>query len=477
VEKHEKALQETQLVKVKNKETLEGKVDIPKVREIRRAIRRRYGNRTNFHRIFNSWDRHRKGYIDLSDLHYMVNQLGIKMNAQETKVLMASHDLSGNKKLTMEEFMDMVFSPNDNMNVDLSKIPYAGGVMEIEPNEDIMRGIQKDAMQLKKIKEENQLKYMLQKSLHELHKELQDADKEKTSEVDFPAFSKAVLEKVQLPTYMRERTDLLQAVFSDFESKHPGRMNYRRFADSIKAFQYMGETDLNMDLGPATNPSGSAMPPSGAESPAKPEQRLEKRPMVLQDVQKVPANQRELIVERTLKVSRLLQAKFGSADKFEQELKDKLKFDAYGNVSAHDLEQYLVDVCKPHLVKREVGRRDLEGFLSSLLYNKYRMTNGHGLAPYVFSDDTEISKKIHTVARPMPPPASIAEKFTDKAPEAGVAAPEGEQEGSPTRMRELLKELQQKSFADKKYIYHVFKDYDRDCDGTILSMICRLRFV
>lgn len=42
-------IQETQLVGIgDNKYTLEGKVDLEKVREIRRAIRRRYANRKNF---------------------------------------------------------------------------------------------------------------------------------------------------------------------------------------------------------------------------------------------------------------------------------------------------------------------------------------------------------------------------------------------------------------------------------------------
>lgn len=487
LEKHEKALQETQLVKVKNKETLEGKVDIQKVKEIRRAIRRRYGNRTNFHKIFNSWDRHHKGYIDLSDLHYMVNKLGIKINAPETKVLLASHDLSGNKKLMMDEFLNLIFSPDDNMNVDLSKIPFGGNLMEIEPNEDIMQGIQKDAAKLKRIKEENQFKYMLQKSLKDMHKEWKEADKDQTSEIDYETFEKVLQAKVRLPAYMRERKDLFQAVFHDFESKQSGKMNYQRFLESVKAFQYMGETDLNIDLGPATSDPYSEKAKAPDATP------VDKKPMVIQNVQKVPGNQLELIVDKTLKVSRILQAKFGTAEQFDKELKAKVKFDKYGNASAADLEAYFVEVCKPNLIKREIGRRDLEGFLSSLTYNNYRMTDMHGIAPYVFSDDTEISKKIHSIHRPMPPPAALAEKFLESVkgqesaeptkpaePTAAAEATESEpreNEANATRMRELVKELHQKSFADKKYIYHVFKDYDRDGDGTSSCHTRRLRFL
>ena len=42
------AEQETQLVRMKNTVTLEDKVDIAKVKDIRRALRRRYASRSNF---------------------------------------------------------------------------------------------------------------------------------------------------------------------------------------------------------------------------------------------------------------------------------------------------------------------------------------------------------------------------------------------------------------------------------------------
>ena len=50
--------QETQLISMDKyrHETLQGKVDLEKVREIRRALRRRYANRRNLSKIFKSWD-------------------------------------------------------------------------------------------------------------------------------------------------------------------------------------------------------------------------------------------------------------------------------------------------------------------------------------------------------------------------------------------------------------------------------------
>lgn len=61
---HAAAEQETQLVRMKNTETLEGKIDLLKVKDIRRALRRRYATRTNFQKIFTQWDADSKGYLN-----------------------------------------------------------------------------------------------------------------------------------------------------------------------------------------------------------------------------------------------------------------------------------------------------------------------------------------------------------------------------------------------------------------------------
>lgn len=56
IDVHAAADQETQLVKIDHRKTLEGKVDMKKVRDIRRAIRRRYATRKNASKLFQAWD-------------------------------------------------------------------------------------------------------------------------------------------------------------------------------------------------------------------------------------------------------------------------------------------------------------------------------------------------------------------------------------------------------------------------------------
>ena len=73
-------------------DTLEGKVNIDKVREIRRLIRRRYANRKHIKKIFKLWDLENKGYISIKNVMEMSNRMGLKVNFNEARVLIASCD-------------------------------------------------------------------------------------------------------------------------------------------------------------------------------------------------------------------------------------------------------------------------------------------------------------------------------------------------------------------------------------------------
>lgn len=117
---NKKANQETQLVKIDVKETLLGKIDLSKIQEIKLAIRRRYGNRKNLRKIFKTWDCSSNGNINLFDAHKMINKLSIPINFNETRALIASS--SENEVLSMEDFVNMVYSDAQTMNVDLTKL-------------------------------------------------------------------------------------------------------------------------------------------------------------------------------------------------------------------------------------------------------------------------------------------------------------------------------------------------------------------
>lgn len=81
-----------------------------KIRDIRRAIRRRYANRSNFQKLFTQWDSNSKGSISVNDVYKMVNKMGVKVNKDEAHVLLITADADKNNELSMQEFMDLIFS-------------------------------------------------------------------------------------------------------------------------------------------------------------------------------------------------------------------------------------------------------------------------------------------------------------------------------------------------------------------------------
>ena len=132
IEENAKGIQETQLVGLENKTTLEGKVDLEKVRDIKRAIRRRYANRKNFQKIFNLWDEDANGAISVKNLYNMVQKLGITINTDEAHVLLASADKDKSNDLKMDEFLDLIFNDKDVLNINLKQLEPEEGLQRIE---------------------------------------------------------------------------------------------------------------------------------------------------------------------------------------------------------------------------------------------------------------------------------------------------------------------------------------------------------
>lgn len=121
-EKNKEADQETQLVKIDAEDTMEDKVDVKKIQEVRLALRRRYASRTNFRKIYKEWDQNAHGEITVYDAHNMINRLGVPINYNETQALLISSNMRGTDNLNMEEFMHLIFSDNPGLNLDLKKL-------------------------------------------------------------------------------------------------------------------------------------------------------------------------------------------------------------------------------------------------------------------------------------------------------------------------------------------------------------------
>lgn len=98
-------------------------VDIAQVRDIRRALRRKYASRSNLPRIFAQWDIGNKGGISVEDLLNGLQKVGIRMNHEEAATLHASAKQDSEKNLSAQEFQTLLFSGDETFNVNLRQIP------------------------------------------------------------------------------------------------------------------------------------------------------------------------------------------------------------------------------------------------------------------------------------------------------------------------------------------------------------------
>ena len=97
-------------------------VEIALVKDIRRALRRKYASRSNIERIFQQWDRKHTGAVSAEDICAGLNKIGIRASLEEAMALKASAAKDANGNLNLQEFSDLIFSADENLNVDLSAI-------------------------------------------------------------------------------------------------------------------------------------------------------------------------------------------------------------------------------------------------------------------------------------------------------------------------------------------------------------------
>lgn len=124
-EVHGKATQETQLMGMEeySHKTLLNQVNMEKVREIKRAIRRRYANRKNIRKIFNMWDEDSNGVVSVKNIYNMCNKMGFNINVPEATVLLATADQDRSNDLTLDEFLNLIFIDNDAINLKNANLP------------------------------------------------------------------------------------------------------------------------------------------------------------------------------------------------------------------------------------------------------------------------------------------------------------------------------------------------------------------
>ena len=214
-EKNKAAIQETQLVKIDAKDTLEDKVNIDKLREIRLALRRRYANRSNFSKIFKEWAKSANGEITLYDAYDMINKLSIPVNLNEVKLLINSSNTRGTETLNLSEFMNLIFSDNKALlnDINLQK----NRIYNEDDQKTLKEKMEDNIKEIEKTEELNQLKSYLRLRLPKFITYINQSGS-KNGFCDYETFNKAI-NKFNMPINYKKQP-ILTALYNKFLDKN-----------------------------------------------------------------------------------------------------------------------------------------------------------------------------------------------------------------------------------------------------------------
>ena len=116
-----------------------------------------------------------------------------------------------------------------------------------------------------------------------------------------------------------------------------------------------------------------------------------------------------------------------------------------------------MNICEADIIGQKVFKKDIEGFLSAFNYNNYGATNLNSISNMIFTRDDVIPDKLAERVRPNPPPNDVNKEI----PTTDLGDPHN------SRIRSLIGEMEDKVFDGKVKLYHIFKKFDKDCDGYV----------
>ena len=272
-----------------------------------------------------------------------------------------------------------------------------------------------------------------------------------------------VLEKranmTQTMKYDEEKRAELHEYLLMFQDEQSGKIRYTDMALDLRSFNYDMET--NEGILPKTPNSIS----SGRRSffGAAAARNVFNDEYVVLDSQQVPANKLEEIERHLQRVNRHLQDKFGTAQKFETYLREKVDADKNGNISVDEFKFLIKDTLSEEVIKRRLTKRDLEGFLSAFKYNKHGATDISTIAPLVFERDVnKLTLALGTRQRTNPPPGFVNQEL------ALIEGKAIQDEAQARRLRGLLEKVEDVAFCGgKPKTFEIFRNFDVDGDGYV----------
>ncbi|CAD8204255.1 unnamed protein product [Paramecium pentaurelia] len=451
MEENAKGIQETQLVGLENKVTLEGKVDLEKVRDIKRSIRRRYANRKNFQKIFNSWDEDANGAISVKNLYNMVNKMGININQDEAKVLLASADKDGSNDLGMDEFMDLIFNDKDILNMDLKQL-------DTDKNTAINILIQ-DAQQAHQRKHHNQINIMLKNRQLKLGQWLLEADEKQEGYISQKKFEE-VVKKLRIDEKILSNDDIKELA-SNFKRDNQF-IDYKQFITHLKQFQLKEEVYDD--------------PYALKEKVELIKNKQDKQKINVFDLTKVNGWHLERMRYRANNMINKLKKYLPDKENFQEYLQEKINGDTINQKEFNKfVVQFLNSVNETH------HKFDIESLMSVIQFNQYNTQSKSEVLRILYdeNDDDFFERAQQQIKQPPPPqdkailqgqlPEEIQDTQSDNnknyySKDLGLSM---NMPNIKKQVQSVLKKVDDKIFNKREKQLKIFKEFDVDQDGYV----------
>lgn len=124
-----------------------------------------------------------------------------------------------------------------------------------------------------------------------------------------------------------------------------------------------------------------------------------------------------------------------------------------------DLKNFVLHTLKDDIISKKVTKRDVEGFLSSFIYNTYGETDHSGIAKHIFTRENIADSKLNHRVRGNPPPADTMGEFD--------LYEINEDDIHNHRIKEILTQIEDKVFDGPTKMHQVFRKFDKDGDGYV----------
>jgi Ca2+-binding EF-hand superfamily protein len=255
----------------------------------------------------------------------MLDKMGLKVNRDEAEMLVLCIDTDGNERVTMNEFLDLVFTQNDGISkLDLNKMGVGNEQLGSgeERKQSFVEELKKKAELAAKLRPLNQWRLFLQKNLNNIAMDLLTVDSDRKYYVEYKDLMKVIDRRAKIPEYLKnENGELLHELLGQYTDHNNGHVDYRGLVEDIRDFNYEQANQKGTSGRDLQESRVAAFSRTPGNETRKRKTIFEDEYIVL-DSQKVPPNVLDVIDKRLHRVTRHLKRVFGNQSKLDAAIKE-----------------------------------------------------------------------------------------------------------------------------------------------------------